>query len=184
MMILTVLYFIVTSYPTPRHFSQLNITEVLQSSGNGLDFSGHYIIGRGDKTPTKRSEDYYTIKTIQSLGAQCSKPVNIEPFTPEKVVQNQMFFIETSGRSKLTPRQACSVESAAKFSNLHVQVILLSDTLDLTDNSTCYLYTSVSNISFHKIDLEKIYENTPLQGLVKSKKFSKSKFQELIKVMH
>jgi len=144
---------------------------------HGLDFSDHYTVGRGAKKATERSDIYYDIKTLQSLGTNCSTPVDLEAFTTEKTFKNQIFFIETSGRSKLSPRQACSVESAARVSNLHVQMILLSNTLDLTDNSTCYLYTSVSNINFYKIDLEKIYEKTPLQDLVQSNIFSNSKFK-------
>ena len=173
----TIIYLTLKIYPTTILFSQPNKTEVLHNTKLGLDFSGHYTVGRGPKEPTKRSENYYDIKTVQSLGTQCSTPVKLEVFTKEKTFQNQMFFIETSGRSKLSPRQACSVESAAKVSNLHVQMILLSDTLDLTDNSTCYLYTSVSNINFYKLDLEKIYEDTPLHDLVQSNTFANSKYK-------
>ena len=137
----------------------------------------HYDVDMNKKKPHKRPSDYYNIKTKQTMGTQCNKPVRLQLFGPEKTVKNQMFFLETSGRSKLSPRQACSVESAAKFSNLHTQVILLSDMLDLTDNSTCYLHQTVSNVSFYKIDFHTIYENTPLKGLIKSKKFAKSKFK-------
>ena len=93
-----------------------------------------------------------------------------------------------SGRSWLTPRQACAVESAARYSgkkekekgwplklsqfflrdtvflNLgyHVNVIFLSQTLDLNENSTCYLHQFVKNIDFHSLDIKEMFENTPM----------------------
>lgn len=177
LIIFTVLYLIFTTFPPRREFSQLNITSINQNRKHGFDFSGHYEVDMNKKKPHKRPAEYYNIKTKQTMGTQCSKPVRLQSFGPENVLKNQMFFLETSGRSKLSPRQACSVESAAKFSNLHSQVLMLSDMLDLNDNSTCYLHQSVSNVSFYKIDLQTIYENTPLQDLMKSKLFLKSKFK-------
>ena len=57
-----------------------------------------------------------------------------------------MFFIETSGRSWLTPREACTLESAEKFSNLDINMIFVAKELDLNDNSTCYLYQNSKKI--------------------------------------
>ena len=141
-----------------------------------MDFTGHYEVDKNIKIPHKRSGDYYSIKTDQSLGEGCATQIELETFTHKNVEMNQIFFLETSGRSKLSPRQSCSVESAAKFSKLQVQVILFSNILDLTDNSTCYLYSSVTNVRFYTVDLHKIYKDTPLQHLVASQKFQKSKF--------
>ena len=183
LIIFTVLYLMFTSFPPRRSFSQLNITELNQNRKSGFDFSGHYEVDRNKKKPHKRAADYYNIKTKQTMGTHCNTPIKLQLFGPEKVLENQMFFLETSGRSKLSPRQACSVESAAKFSNLHAQVLLLSDKLDLTDNSTCYLHQSVSNVSFYQIDLQTMYENTPLQDLINPNNLLKVNTKLLTKVM-
>jgi len=177
MLIFTILYLMIANLNSQKRiFTQLNITRVIRNSRYGLDYTGHYEVDDNIKKPLKRYEDYYSLKTYQSLGEQCARQITLETFTHKDLEMNQIFFLETSGRSKLSPRQACSVESAAKFSKLHVQVILLSNTLDLTDNSSCYLHNSVSNVRFYKIDLHKIYKDTPLQDLVASRKFQKSKF--------
>ena len=140
--------------------------------GPGLYLTAPYIVYSHNKTPNIRSGNYYSIKTNKS---PCDTSVTLQPFISGSGLSDQMFFIESSGRTKLSPRQACSVESAARFSRLQVQVILLSDTLDLTDNSTCNLFTSQQiNIGFWKADLATFYEGTPLQHLVKSEIFLKS----------
>eukprot|EP00092_Neocalanus_flemingeri_P102797 GFUD01131504.1.p1 GENE.GFUD01131504.1~~GFUD01131504.1.p1 ORF type:complete len:381 (-),score=72.29 GFUD01131504.1:121-1263(-) len=173
----TFLYLVFTSFPGPVKFAQLNITELIQKRKCGLDFAGAYAMDGQKKSPRKRTGQYYNMKTKQSAGPNCSSPVRLQMFGPDKVLDQQMFFLETSGRSSLSPRQACSVESAAKLSNLHIQVILLSATLDLMDNSTCYLYQTASNVSFYTIDMKTIFVNTPLQDIIRSKKFAKSQYK-------
>ena len=64
----------------------------------------------------------------------------------DEEVIGDMFFIETSGRSWLTPREACTLESAEKFPNLHINMIFMAKELDLNDNSTCYLYQNSKKI--------------------------------------
>ena len=46
----------------------------------------------------------------QSYGAECSHFVKLEKFTTREDVNN-MFYIETSGRDHITPREACTIES-------------------------------------------------------------------------
>jgi len=166
--IITILYLRFTSIPP-----QLNRKSWLAVSSQNMG-------EMNKKKPNMRPAGYNDIKTNQTMGNQCTTPLRLQSFGLENALKNQMFFFETSGRSKLSTRQACSIESAAKFSNLHVNVFLLSDLLDLTDNSTCYLHQTLSNISFYKIDLQTIYENTPLQDWIKSNQFDESK----IKVNH
>ena len=40
--------------------------------------------------------------------------------------------------------------------------MLLANHLDLRDNTTCYLYTSVDNLQFYTVDVQKLAEDTPL----------------------
>ena len=147
-----------------------NVTEMLCS------LKGYPMEGL-EKTLQVRSEEYYEIKTAQSFGAACGRMISLNQFGQSDVVTKQMFFLETSGRSKLSPRQACSVESAARFSNLQVHVILLSDSLDLTDNSTCYLYQTVQNVEFYTVNWDNIFKDTPIHNLTQSKKFHESQFK-------
>ena len=140
--------------------------------GSGLSFRAPHIVYSHNKTTIINTGNYNSIETNKS---PCDTSVTLQPFISGSDLSDQMFFIESSGRTKLSPRQACSVESAARFSRLQVQVILLADTLDLTDNSTCNLFTSQQiNIGFWKADLTTFYEGTPLQDLVKSAIFLKS----------
>ena len=84
-----------------------------------------------------------------------------------------MFFLETSGRSWLTPREACALESAARFSGLRVNIILTSSFLDLYDNSTCFLYM-FSNISFFTIKLRDAFQDTPLDRFYQREEYRRS----------
>ena len=54
--------------------------------------------------------------------------------------EKKIFFLETSGRSNLTARTLCAVESASKHSNLLVIVLLTSQELNLQQASTHKLY--------------------------------------------
>ena len=87
-----------------------------------------------------------------------------------------MYFFETSGRSWLTPREACSLESASLKSNLQVNIIFTSSFLDLHDNSTCYLFQTVPNIHFYTIKLKDAFEGTPLERIYQRAEFRKSSY--------
>ena len=64
----------------------------------------------------------------------------------EKENKQEFFFIETSGRSWLTARETCTLESADKFSNLQINMIFVAKEMDLNENSTCYLYQNSKHI--------------------------------------
>ena len=70
--------------------------------------------------------------------------------------------VETSGSASLNPRQACSVEAAARRSGLGVVVVMTSGRLDLTDNTTCFLLHSHTNIQFYTVNLTSLARNTAL----------------------
>ena len=63
-----------------------------------------------------------------------------------------LFFIESSGRNYLLPRQVCAIESALRNAHIHpIVVVMTSKTLDLSaSNATCqlYLHYSISNQVF------------------------------------
>ena len=85
--------------------------------------------------------------------------------------------VETSGSPSLDPRQACSVEAAARRSGLGVVVVMVSERLDLTDNTTCFLLNSDLNIEFYTVNLTRLAFNTSIGNKVQYMRF----LYELIK---
>ena len=69
--------------------------------------------------------------------------------------------VETSGSGSLDPRQACSVEAAARSSG-GVVVVMTSQRLHLTDNTTCFLLNSLSNVQFYTVNFTNLGLNTAL----------------------
>jgi len=121
---------------------------------------------RQHKTP------YLKIKTPQSYNNKCSKRIELPSYEIEPGgSEGEIFFLETSGRSWLTPREACALESASKFSQLRVNILFTSPFMDTFDNATCFLYMTVDNINFYTINIAKIFSQTPLQGFEKRKSF-------------
>lgn len=62
-------------------------------------------------------------------------------------LKSKLFFIESSGRNYLLPRQVCAVESALRNAQINpIIVVMTSKTLDLSaSNGTCQLYLHHSN---------------------------------------
>ena len=111
----------------------------------------------------------------QTLGPVCQRKLELERFKfPSSQDGGEMFFLETSGRSWLTPRETCALESAARFSGLRVNIILTSSFLDLYDNSTCYLYMFSSNIRFFTIKLRDAFRDTPLDRFYQREEYRRS----------
>ena len=78
-----------------------------------------------------------------------------------------MFFIESSGRDHLLIRQTCAIESAIRNSKIdQFYVVMTSPNLNVTaNNATCQLFTRYSNVIFRHVDLDVLFEETPLQEL-------------------
>jgi len=150
--------------------SEVGISEDLRDAYIGLNMSTPPIQIRG------RHGNYYDKPwTPQTRGDDCRRNVTLTKFGLDLTDENMMFFLEMSGRGHLTARQACSVESAARFSKLPVKVLMFSDTLNLDANVTCHLYTELSQkVSFHSADLDMLFADTPLENLHKSGNISRS----------
>ena len=78
-----------------------------------------------------------------------------------------MFFIESSGRDHLLIRQTCAIESAVRNSKVdQFYVVMTSPNLNVTaNNATCQLFKRYSNVIFRHVDLDVLFEETPLQEL-------------------
>ena len=83
---------------------------------------------------------------------------------------NNLFFVESSGRNHLKPRDACAIESAVKNSGLagHIIVAMTSPVLDvMADNATCHIYAEHAgkNIFFRYVNVDTIFKGTPIHQL-------------------
>ena len=117
-------------------------------------------------------------------GVECDRVVELPPLSASPHLDTALFMMETSGGSTLTPRQACGVESAARKvavilitiyccynvtvvpqSGLHVHLLVMSGSLDLRDNTTCWLASSSASLplSIHSVNLTSLAHQTPLQ---------------------
>ena len=55
--------------------------------------------------------------------------------------EDNIFFIESSPKEVLSSRESCALESAASNSGLGVVMVRVGRMLDLTDNTTCQIYS-------------------------------------------
>ena len=83
---------------------------------------------------------------------------------------NKLFFIESSGRNYLTPRDACAIESAIKNSGLDGYIIyaMTSPSMNiLANNVTCHIYHKYSGqgVHFLHVNVDNFFRGTPIQHL-------------------
>ena len=71
---------------------------------------------------------------------------------------NQIFMMETSGATRLKPRQACTVESAALNTGLPVVMLMAAEAVDLSDVTTCNLVKNVKGVYFRRLAPEIVFE--------------------------
>ena len=118
---------------------------------------------------------------MQSFGAECARKFELKMYNSNEDSEKgtRMFFLETSGRSWITPREACCLESASRMSNLQVTVLLISSFLDLNENSSCYLFQQYPNIHFYTIDLQDAFQHTPLEKIIERKEFKTSQHKAI-----
>ena len=125
-------------YPAPANFT---VTGWRPDSRLGLDFSVWYEVEETPYRIHQHRTPYLRIKTGQTYNNKCSKRIELPQYEAgSEGSTGQMFFLETSGRSNLTARTLCAVESASKHSNLLVIVLLTSQELNLQQASTHKLY--------------------------------------------
>lgn len=100
----------------------------------------------------------------------CEGKVKLESLFLQELGEHNIFFIETSGKNVISPREACAVESAARNSGLHVVMVRVGSELDLSDNTTCQLHKRFdkNGVSFFNVDLPTLAEGTPLEGFFTS----------------
>eukprot|EP00092_Neocalanus_flemingeri_P026661 GFUD01028904.1.p1 GENE.GFUD01028904.1~~GFUD01028904.1.p1 ORF type:complete len:388 (-),score=75.77 GFUD01028904.1:90-1253(-) len=145
----------------------------------GLDFSVSYSASGEKKARQQHGEQ---VQTEQSAGPACDTVVMLTRIDPQAahptLLPPGLLMLETSDRATLTPRQACAVESGARQSGMVVNLVMTSSYLDLSDNTTCHLYTSTSNnINFFSINVTTIAKDTPLEQFFRDGQLNKSAYK-------
>lgn len=72
---------------------------------------------------------------------------------------SNIYLVETSGTSKLNPRQACAVESVARCHQQSIIHVYLLESKNFEDN---FSLLSLSNVRFIKINRKDFFRDTPL----------------------
>ena len=110
------------------------------------------------------NEELYKVESINKLFDKSSsfsrenKIVHLSEFTEKYSKDNQIFLLETSGKSFLSGRECCAVESAARNSGLYVQFLLLSSVLNLKlSNCTYQIFHNYPNVSFWTFTLPTVF---------------------------
>ena len=85
-------------------------------------------------------------------------------------LNGNLFFIESSGRNYLGPRDACAIESAVKNSGISglIVVAMTSPILDVSaNNATWQIYTKFAEsfVYFRFVNVNTIFQGTPFHEL-------------------
>ena len=96
-----------------------------------------------------------------------------------------LFFVESSDRNYLRAREACSIESAIRNSDLkgHFVIAMTAQSLDINgSNATCHIYNNFEGhkVIFRHVNVDTIFQGTPLQQLHQSGKLRMGKQREQI----
>ena len=84
---------------------------------------------------------------------------------PDK--NQQVFFLETSNRTKFNGRTICAFESALRVGNLPVKLFFRAPMLKIDHPALCSLVKEFypHKLSFYTADLDEFFSGTPLQGI-------------------
>jgi len=98
-----------------------------------------------------------------------------EPAEDHNIQNEDIVFLETSGRTGLKARDGCALESAA-LHHPHRSVVLYS--ISPTDPKDSYRMAlrNVSKVKFQFLDLQELFRDTPLQEWHKSGQIHKSSY--------
>ena len=109
---------------------------------------------------SQKNEHLLALCDIESTDCECN-------YIFSKTNEN-LFFIESSGRNHLRPRDACAIESAIlQNAGMGISIIvgMISPVLDiLANNATCQLYAKYHDkyLKFRHINVDTIFRGTPL----------------------
>ena len=115
------------------------------------------------KKSSKSSQETKIITLIDIESEDCTNDIISKE-------NENLFFIESSGRDHLRPRDACAIESAVKNSGLsgHIIIAMTSPVLNvMANNATCHLFSEHAgkNVFFRHINVDTIFKGTPIHQL-------------------
>ena len=94
------------------------------------------------------------------------------PLAEIEPAADSFFILETSGRSRLTPKELCTIESAALHHPNHtIYVLMTSPTVDWPIALNAY-----KNVIFKRVSVDRFIESSPLKDLWTSECVQKSDF--------
>ena len=115
------------------------------------------------KKSSKSSQETKIITLIDIESEDCTNDIISKE-------NENLFFIESSGRDHLRPRDACAIESAVKNSGLsgHIIIAMTSPVLNVMgNNATCHLFSEHAdkNVFFRHVNVDTIFKGTPIHQL-------------------
>ena len=129
-------------------------------------------------------------RTTQALPPSLSLPLPLHLpaglLLPELVPHHHpIWFVETSGRGELTPRELCAVESAA-FHHPNITVYMLFTSPLINRNQVKEMMSMYSNLQPRYLNLDSLFSGSPLaqlwlSGQVHSSKWPVSHLSDLVR---
>ena len=91
---------------------------------------------------------------------------------------DSIFFVETSGKSRLDPKEICSIESAAKNNaDKNVYVVMTSPSMQFHNQSTAgAVVKRYPNLHFRHVDAHTFVSDSELRGIWEAGVIQRSKF--------
>lgn len=109
------------------------------------------------------------------LSPSCEGKVELKDIQELELGKDNIFFVETSPKEVITPREGCAVESAVRNSGLSVVVVRVGQELDLSDNTTCQVYHGFRDkVTFLRVDLDSLARGTHIEGFFSSQRLRES----------
>ena len=106
---------------------------------------------------------------------ECEGKVELEDILDKDIGEDNIFFIESSPKEVITAREACSLESAAHNSVLHVVMVRAAKVMDKADNTTCQIINKLkTSVTFYHIDMNQFAKGSPIEGFFSSDELKES----------
>ena len=103
---------------------------------------------------------------------------------------DSIFFVETSGKSRLNPKEMCSIESAAKNNaDRNVYVVMTSPIMQFHNHSAASAVAKAyPNLHFRHVDAETFVSDSKLraiweEGIIQRSKFFVSHFSDVMRFL-
>lgn len=114
----------------------------------------------------------------------CEGKLKLKNLLQQNLGENNIFFIESSPKEVVTPREACTLESAARNSGLNIVMVRAGQSLDLSDNTTCQLVNMNDQfgeaINIYYVDFSSLAAGTSLEGFFESERLLRQSINKFV----